>query len=54
MTGGPSKVSTRKAGANETFIRKSKKVYKSVVRIVACQLYPYFVSGYARRLIYEI
>ena len=41
MTGGPSIVFTRKAVANETFIRKSKNLCKSIVGIDACQLYPY-------------
>ena len=41
MTGGPSIVFTRKAVANETFIRKSKNLCKSIVGIDASQLYPY-------------
>ena len=41
MTGGPSIVFTRKAVANETFIRKSKILGKSIVGIDASQLYPF-------------
>ena len=41
MTGGPSIVFTRKAVANETFIRKSKSLGKSIVGIDASQLYPF-------------
>ena len=41
MNGGPSIVFTRKAVANETFIRKSKNLCKSIVGIDASQLYPY-------------
>ena len=41
MTGGPSIVFTRKAVANETFIRKSKSLRKSIMGIDASQLYPY-------------
>ena len=41
MTGGPSIVFTKKAVANETFIRKSKNLCKSIVGIDASQLYPY-------------
>ena len=39
MTGGPSIVFTRKAVANETFIRKSNTLCKSIVGIDASQLY---------------
>ena len=41
MAGGPSIVSTRKAVADETFIRKSTNLCNSIVVIVASQLYPY-------------
>ena len=41
MTGGPSIVFTRKAVANETFIRKSKNLCKSIIGFDASQLYPY-------------
>ena len=41
MTGGPSIVFTRKAVANETFIRKSNNLCKSIVGIDASQQYPY-------------
>ena len=39
--GGPSIVFTRKAVVNETFIRKSTNLCKSIVGIDASQLYPY-------------
>ena len=41
MTGGPSIVFTRKAVANEKFIRKSNNLCKSTFGIDASQLYPY-------------
>ena len=41
--GGPSIVFTRKAVADETFIRKTTNFCKSFVRIDASQLYPYAV-----------
>ena len=41
MTGGASIVFTRKTVANETFIRKSNNLCKSIVGIDASQLYPY-------------
>ena len=41
MVGGPSIVFTRKAVVDETFIRKSENVCKSIVGIDASQLYPY-------------
>ena len=41
MTGGPSIVFTRKAGANKTFTPKSNNLCKSIVGIDASQLYPY-------------
>ena len=41
MTGGPSIVFTRKAVVDETYIRKSSNVCKSIVGIDASQLYPY-------------
>ena len=40
MTGGPSIVFTRKAVVDETFIRDSSNVCKSIVGIDASQLYP--------------
>ena len=43
MTGGPSIVFTRKAVANETFIRKLNTLCKSIVGFVASQLYPYSI-----------
>ena len=41
MVGGPSIVLTRKAVVDETFIRKSTNLCKSIVGIDASQLYPY-------------
>ena len=41
MVGGPSIVFTRKAVVDETFIRKSANLCKSIVGIDASQLYPY-------------
>ena len=41
MVGGPSLVFTRTAVANETFIRKSAILCKSIVGIDASQPYPY-------------
>ena len=41
MTGGPSIVSTRKAVVDETFIRDSSNICKSIVGIDARQFYPY-------------
>ena len=41
MVGGPSIVFTRKAVVDETFIRKSENICKSIVGIDASQLYPY-------------
>ena len=41
MTGGPSIVFTRKAVANETFVRKSNNLCKSIVDIDASHFYPY-------------
>ena len=41
MVGGPSIVFTRKAVADETFIRKSTTLCRSIVGIDASQLYPY-------------
>ena len=41
MVGGPSIVFTRRAVVNETFIRKSQNVCKSIVGIDASQLYPF-------------
>ena len=40
MVGGPSFVFTRKAVVDETFIRKSSNLCKSIVGIDASQLYP--------------
>ena len=41
VVGGPSIVFTRKAVVDETFIRKSTNLRKSIVGIDASQLYPY-------------
>ena len=41
MVGGPSIVFTRKAVVDETLIRKSENICKSIVGIDASQLYPY-------------
>ena len=41
FVGGPSIVFTRKAVVNDTFIRKSTNLCKSIVGIDASQLYPY-------------
>ena len=41
VVGGPSIVFTRKAVVDETFIRKSSNLCKSIVGIDASQLYPY-------------
>ena len=41
VVGGPSIVFTRKAVVDETFIRKSANICKSIVGIDASQLYPY-------------
>ena len=41
MVGGPSIVFTGKAVVDETFIRKSSNLCKSIVAIDASQLYPY-------------
>ena len=41
MVGGPSTVFTRKAVVDETFIRISENLCKSIVGIDASQLYPY-------------
>ena len=41
MVGGPSIVFTRKAVVDETFIRSSENICKSIVGIDASQLYPY-------------
>ena len=41
MVGGPSFVFTRKAVVDETFIRKSSNLCKSIVGIDASRLYPY-------------
>ena len=41
MVGGPSIVLTRKAVVDETFIRNSRNICKSMVGIDASQLYPY-------------
>ena len=40
MVGGPSIVFTRKAVVDETFIRKSTNLWKSIIGIDASQLYP--------------
>ena len=43
VVGGPSIVFTRKAVVDETFIRKSTNICKSIVAIDASQLYPYLM-----------
>ena len=43
MTGGPSIVFTRKAVVEETYIRNSSNVCKSIVGIDASQLYPFSI-----------
>ena len=52
MTGRPSIVFTRKAFVNETFIRDSSNVCKSIVGIDASQIYPY--SMYANRIVHKM
>ena len=51
MVGGPSIVFTRKAVVDETFIRKSSNLSKSIVGIDASQLY---VSTKANRIVYAM
>ena len=41
MVGGPSILFTRKAVVDETFIRQSSNLCKSIIGIDASQLYPY-------------
>ena len=41
MTGGPSIVFTRKAVVDQTYIRNTEKICKSIVGIDASQLYPF-------------
>ena len=58
MTGGPSFLFTRKAVANEMFIRKSNNLCKSIIGIDASQLYPYsmcqdMLTGLCRRWDYD-
>ena len=58
MVGGPSVVFTRKAVVDETFIRKSTNLCKSIVSIDASQLYPYSMcqpmpTGLYTRLNYD-
>ena len=43
MTGGPSIVFTKKAVVDETYIRNSSNVCKSIVGIDASQLYPFLM-----------
>ena len=43
MVGGPSIVFTRKAVVDETFIRNSGNICKSIVGIDGSQLYPYSI-----------
>ena len=43
MFGGPSIVFRRKTVVNETFIRESSNLCKSIVGIDASQLYPYSI-----------
>ena len=44
IAGGPSFVFTRKAVVDETFIRKTSNLWKSIVVIDASQVYPYSMS----------
>ena len=44
MTGGPSIVFTQKALVDETFIKDSLNICKSIVVTDASQLYPYLMS----------
>ena len=41
VVGGPFIVFTRKAAVDETFNRKSTNIWKSIVEIDVCQIYPY-------------
>ena len=43
VVGGPSIVFTRKAVVDETFIRKSANICKSIVGIDGSQIYPYSI-----------
>ena len=53
MVGGPSIVFTRKALVDETFLRNSRNICKSIVGIDASQLFPY-LSAHANRTIHAI
>ena len=58
MVGGPSIVFTRKAVVDETFLRKSSNVCKSIVGIDFSQLYPYSMlqpmpTGFYTRVEYD-
>ena len=54
MVGGPSIVFTRKTVVDETFIRKSSNLCKSIAGIDASQLYPYSVpTGLYTRWVYD-
>ena len=58
MVGGPSFVFTRKAAVDETFIRKSTNLCKSIVGIEASQIYHYSMcqpmpTGFYTRLNYD-
>ena len=44
MTGGPSKVFTRKAVVDQTYIRKLSNICRTIVRIDASHLYPFSMS----------
>ena len=46
MTGGTSFVFTRKAVVRETFFRDSPNICKSIVGIVASQIYPFSMCQY--------
>ena len=52
MVGGPSIVFTRKAVVDETFIRNSGNICKSIVGIDASQLYPYSICQPMRTGLY--
>ena len=50
VVGGPSIVLTRKAVVDETSIRKSTNLFKSIVGIDASQLYPYWMYQTMRQV----
>ena len=54
IIGGPYIVFTRKAFVDDTFIRKSANIYKSIVGIDASQLHPYSIGQHADRSLYAL